>query len=523
MTTPYETTAAWPFREARRLAEHLERLGKTKGEVIFETGYGPSGLPHIGTFGEVARTSWVRHAFEQLTGRPTRLIMFSDDMDGLRKVPENLPRQDMLKKHLNQPLTSIPDPFEKYESFAHHNNAMLRDFLDRFGFEYDFMSSTAQYRAGRFNDALLKVLQHHGEIVNIVAPTLGEERRKTYSPFLPICPETNEVLQVPVVATNAAAGTLTYQRADGTKVETEVTNGRCKLQWKADWAMRWYAMGVDYEMSGKDLIESVHIGSKINRAIGGTPPVSFTYEHFVDAEGAKISKSKGNGLTIDEWLRYGSPESLGLFMYHRPERTKKLYPEIIPKTVDDYLEHVKKFSAQTQEEQLDNPAWHIHRGHPPAETMPVTFNMLLNLLGATAQEATPDLLWSLIQRYQPQATPESFPQLAGLIENAIAYDQDHILPTRCYRTPTAEEAQALEKLLALLETLQEEASAEDIQTAFYTLGKDLYGKQNLKDWFRFLYETLFGTPQGPRLGSFVTVYGIENTKELVRQALVRDA
>jgi lysyl-tRNA synthetase class 1 len=523
MTTPYNTTAAWPFREARRLADYLERAGKTEDKVIFETGYGPSGLPHIGTFGEVARTSWVRHAFEHLTNRPTSLIMFSDDMDGLRKVPENLPQQDMLKKHLNQPLTSIPDPFEKYESFAHHNNAMLRDFLDRFGFEYTFMSSTEQYRAGRFNDALLKILAHHEDIVSIVAPTLGAERRKTYSPFLPICPETNHVLQVPVVATNPAAGTLTYQREDGTTVETTVTNGHCKLQWKADWAMRWLALNVDYEMSGKDLIDSVLIGDKINRAVGGIPPVSFTYEHFVDADGAKISKSKGNGLTIDEWLRYGSPESLGLFMYHRPERTKKLYLEVIPKTVDEYLEHVRTLPAQSAEEQLDNPAWHIHKGHPPDTASPVTFNMLLNLLGAAAQDATPELLWGFIRHYAPGATPDKFPQLDGLIDNAIAYYLDHILPARHYRVPTAEEAQALQKVLSLLDDMAENAPAEDIQTAFYSLGKDLYGKQNLRDWFKLLYETLFGTPQGPRLGSFVTIYGVENTKELVKKALARKA
>ncbi|MDD9911603.1 MAG: lysine--tRNA ligase [Alphaproteobacteria bacterium] len=521
-TIDYTQVKAWPFQQAKKLIQHLERKGKTEGDVIFETGYGASGLPHIGTFCEVFRPLMVLQAFKRLQPhRSVKLIMFSDDMDGFRKVPTNLPQQEMLAQHLNKPLTDVPDPFGECESLAHYNNAKLREFLDTFDFEYEFKSATEEYRSGALNEAILKVLEHHEEVCEIVRPTLGEERRKTYSPFLPVCPETGHVLQVPVIATNVEKGTITYQREDGEQVETEVTNGRCKMQWKADWAMRWCALDVDYEMAGKDLIDSVNIGGRINRAIGGTPPLSFIFEHFVDENGAKISKSKGNGLTIDEWLKYGNPESLGLFMYHRPERAKKLFLDVVPKMVDEYLDHLSKYLQEEPQKQVENPVWHVHNGNPPKEASPISYNMLLNLLGAAAEEATPELLWGFITQYKSEVTPQTHPKLNNLIVNATNYYKDHILPTKEYRTPVGEEVKALQSVVDMLEALTGEETAEDIQTHFYTLGKQYYGKERLKDWFAMLYQTLFGTSQGPRLGSFVKIYGIANTVQMVERAVAR--
>jgi lysyl-tRNA synthetase class 1 len=375
-----EHAKAWPFEEARQL---LDRVGKggvpEKGYVLFQTGYGPSGLPHIGTFGEVARTLMVRHAFEQLSDVPTRLFAFSDDMDGLRKVPDNIPNKEMVAEHLGKPLTAIPDPFGTHDSFGAHNNARLRAFLDEFGFSYEFVSATECYKSGRFDAALLKVLAHYDAVMDVILPTRGPERRATYSPFLPVCPETGVVLQVPMVARNLDAGTVVYERADGKRVETPVTGGACKLQWKADWAMRWTALDVDYEMSGKDLIDSVRLSGRICRILGGNPPVGFTYELFLDEKGEKISKSIGNGLSVEEWLRYAPPESLAQFMFQKPKAAKRLYFDVIPRQVDDYLQHLAAYPTQEPERQIENPAWHIHRGPPPAEDAHLSYNILLNL------------------------------------------------------------------------------------------------------------------------------------------------
>lgn len=519
----YLAANAWPFEEARRVIAHLEKTGKPADEpVIFETGFGASGLPHIGTFGENFRTTMVLQAFTRLSKRPCKLIVFSDDLDALRKVPTNLPQQDMLRENLGKPISAIPDPFGEHSTFAAQNNARLIAFLDKFNFEYTFISSTEAYTSGRFNNALLEVLKHHEAIRNIVVPTLGKERQQSYSPFLPICAETGRVLQVPVIATDVAAGTLTYLRDDGKEVETPVTDGHCKLQWKADWAMRWYALGVDYEMSGKDLIDSVTIGNKICRQLGGTPPVALTYEHFVDENGAKISKSKGNGVSIDEWLKYANTASLGLFMYRQPKRAKKLFLQMIPKEVDDWDQCITKYHNEDKAAQLENAAWHIHNGNVP-QPLPISYNMLLNLLGAVATEATPELLWGMIQKYQPAITPEAYPQLNELIVSAVHFYQDIVQPSKQYRAPTAEEINALKATVAMLQNLTGEESAEDIQTAFYTLGKEFYGKENLRSWFKMLYEVLFGTSQGPRLGSFVYIFGKDETVALINSACTRKA
>jgi lysyl-tRNA synthetase class 1 len=508
---------AWPFQEAVRLVERLAGRPSDKGYVLFETGYGPSGLPHIGTFGEVARTSMVRNAFAILSDLPTRLFAFSDDMDGLRKVPENVPRREMLEAHLGKPLTSVPDPFGTHDSFGDHNNARLRSFLDTFGFDYEFVSATDCYRSGRFDVALRAVLEHYDEVMAVILPTLGDERRGTYSPFLPICPRTGRVLQVPIESRDVRAGTVVYRDDDGRPVEVPVTGGGCKLQWKADWAMRWTALDVDYEMSGKDLIDSVRLSSRICRILGGAPPEGFTYELFLDENGEKISKSRGNGLAIEDWLRYASPESLALYMYQAPRKAKRLYFDVIPRAVDDYLNLLRKFPEEETAARLDNPVWHIHGGHPPVEDVPVTFSMLLNLASAcNAHDKA--VLWGFISRYAPNATPATHPVLDSLVGYAIAYFEGFVRPSKRYRAPDDTERAALEELAAVLRGLPRDSDAEAIQNEVYEVGKR-HGFANLRDWFRALYEILFGQEQGPRMGSFVELYGVDETARLISRAL----
>lgn len=511
------TSNAWPFQEARKLVERYQGKTPEKGYVLFETGYGPSGLPHIGTFGEVARTTMVRHAFATLTGIPTRLFAFSDDMDGMRKIPGNVPNQEMLQAHLNKPLTQVPDPFGTHESFAHHNNARLRAFLDQFGFEYEFQSATDCYKNGRFDAALLKVLENFEAILNVMLPSLGEERRKTYSPILPISPKTGRVLQVPVLERNVAAGTIVFEDEDGTRTELPVTGGHCKLQWKADWAMRWFALGVDYEMAGKDLIDSVTLSSKICKILGGRPPEGFNYELFLDEKGEKISKTKGNGLTIDEWLRYASPESLALYMFQSPRKAKRLYFDVIPRAVDEYIAHLQSYPTLDRALQLANPVWHLHAGNPPAETMPVTFGLLLNLVSA-AHSSDKAVLWSYISRYAVDATPEKNPLLDRAVGYAIAYYEDFVKPTRKFRLPETKEKAALEDLVMALEGMAADAAPENIQTEIYEIGKR-HGFENLRDWFKALYEILLGQEQGPRMGSFIALYGVKESLALVKKVL----
>jgi lysyl-tRNA synthetase, class I len=531
-----ELSHAWPFEEARKIVLRLKK--KPKAEVIFETGYGPSGLPHIGTFGEVARTSMVRHAFRVLTDDKikTHLIAFSDDMDGLRKVPDNVPNREMMAAHLGKPLTQVPDPFGTHKSFAEHNNARLRAFLDQFGFDYEFMSSTAAYTSGRFDEALLKVLRHFEEVMAVMLPSLREERAQSYSPFLPISPDTGIVLQVPVVAHDAEAGTITYEDPDsGRRVTTPVTGGRTKLQWKPDWAMRWVALGVDYEMAGKDLIDSVKLSGEICRTLGGTPPEGFNYELFLDENGQKISKSKGNGLTIEEWLRYASPESLSLFMYREPKAAKRLYFDVIPRHVDEYLQFLDAYPRQGPKEKLGNPVWHIHDGAPPQSDNPVPFAMLLSLVTAS-NAANADTLWGFISRYRPGVTPRSHPRLAALVDYAINYYRDFVAPTKQFRTPTAAERAALSDLRDALSQLPPQAPAEAIQDVVYEVGRrepflDKSGKIKTKDgkpgvaldWFNMLYQVLLGQEKGPRFGSFVAAYGVTNTMVMIDGALARSA
>ncbi|MFC5067421.1 lysine--tRNA ligase [Flaviflagellibacter deserti] len=537
-----KVSTAWPFEEARKLVARLEKNGSAK-EVLFETGYGPSGLPHIGTFGEVARTTMVRHAFRVITEDkvPTRLLCFSDDMDGLRKVPDNVPNREVMEHYLGLPLSRVPDPFGSPEgSFGAANNARLRAFLDQFGFSYEFASATAYYTSGRFDETLLKMLAAYDQVMEIILPTLGPERRATYSPFLPVCPRTGIVLQVPMIDRDVAAGTVTYiDPKTGERMTTPVTGGRVKCQWKADWALRWVALGVDYEMAGKDLIDSVTLSSKIARALGAEPPEGFNYELFLDEEGRKISKSLGNGLTIEDWLRYASPESLSLFMYQSPRSAKRLHFDVIPRNVDDYLAFIEKFPNQEPKDQLLNPAWHIHSGNPPPaeriglENTQLAFSMLLNIASVSNAE-TAEQMWGFIRQYAPGVGPDTHPRLGALVGYAVAYYHDFVKPQKVFVAPDETARKALLALDDALAAMPADATSDVIQASVYEVGRSFYpdtsGKAKSPDgrpgvsqaWFVTLYKTLIGQERGPRFGSFVAVYGIDGTRGLIAKALANE-
>jgi lysyl-tRNA synthetase class 1 len=523
MNSPALTAKAWPFEEARALLARLQTMKSDKGHALFETGYGPSGLPHIGTFGEVARTSMVRHAFSQISDIPTRLICFSDDMDGLRKVPDNLPQPEMLTANLGKPLTSIPDPFGTHESFGHHMNARLRAFLDTFGFEYEFKSSTATYKSGEFDAALLRILKEYDKVMEVMLPTLGDERQATYSPFLPVSKISGKVLLAKVVARDVEKGTITYIEEDGSEVETPVTGGHCKLQWKPDMGMRWAALGVDYEMYGKDHLASAPLYDAICKIAGGVPPQQFMFELFLDEKGQKISKSKGNGITIDQWLTYAPTESLALYMFQSPRKAKKLYFDVIPQQVDDYLTFLEKYAAETDElKRFDNPVWHIHHGKVPAPESGIKFSLLLNLASACNPENA-GVLWGFLKRELPDATPENSPMLGRLCEFAVRYYHDFVKPTKQFRAPTDTERTALADLRTYLSGLLPGTPADEIQTKIYDFGLQYYSKETMRDWFKAIYNLLLGSDQGPRMGSFIALFGAQETIGLIDNALAQKA
>ena len=514
------TSKAWPYEEARKLIKRYPDGKPPKDDnaapILFETGYGPSGLPHIGTFNEVLRTTMVRHAYEELTGQPTRLIAFSDDMDGLRKVPDNLPGQAMLTAHLGQPLTKIPDPFGTHDSFAAHNNAMLRHFLDRFGFDYEFASSTEYYTSGKFDEAIRAVLRQWDAILGVMLPTLREERRLTYSPILPISPASGRVLQVPVRVVDAAAGTIAFTDEDGAEITQSALGGLSKLQWKVDWAMRWVALGVDYEMAGKDLIDSTIQSGKIARILGGRPPEGFNYEMFLDEKGEKISKSKGNGLTLDQWLTYGSEESLAFFAYREPRKAKSLHIGVIPRAVDDYLQFRGNYAGQEITQQLGNPVHHIHGGKVPDAALPLTYGLLLNLASLPGVDSK-ETAWKFVQRYAPGTAPETDPELDNLIGLAVNYARDFVAPTLQRRAPVGHEIAALRELDAELAKLPPDTPGDEIQNIIFEIGKH-HPFESLRHWFQALYEVLLGSSQGPRMGSFIALYGVDNVRKLIGEA-----
>ena len=514
-----KVSKAWPYEEARKLLKRYPD-GPGARAILFETGYGPSGLPHLGTFQEVARTLMVRHALAEMVDWPSRLIAFSDDMDGMRKVPPGVPHQDMMHEHLDQPLSKVPDPYGcGHKSYADHNNGLLRQFLDRFGFDYEFLASSNCYASGRFDETLKAVLRHYDAIMDVMLPTLGEERRKTYSPILPISPRTGKVLQVPITIIDADHCLVAFDD-EGERIEQSILSGGAKLQWKVDWAMRWVALGVDYEMSGKDLIDSVTQSSKIARILGGRPPDGFNYEMFLDENGEKISKTKGNGVTIDEWLTYAPEESLEFYIYRDPRKAKQLSFSVIPKAVDEYAQFLAAYPDQEIDKKLGNPVHHVHAGQVPPARMPISFALLLNLV-AVASTDDKNLLWGFVRRYCPEASPQSHPELDRLLDFALAYFRDFIANSLRHRPPNEMEATALRDLDARLAALPEDEDAETIQAEVYEVGK-AHPFESLRDWFKALYETLLGTSQGPRMGSFIALYGIGNSRKLIAEALARE-
>ena len=512
-----EKTNAWPFVEAKKILRERKKYIDQKGKIILQTGYGPSGLPHIGTFGEVARTSMLVNALNKLTDVPKEIITFSDDMDGLRKVPENIPNKELLENNLHKPLTVVPDPFKKFNSFGEHNNEMLKTFLDNFNFIYTFKSSSELYKTGFFNETLKLILNKYNEIMDIIIPTLGKERQKTYSPFLPICPDTGVVLEIPVLEIDEKNSKVIFDNF-GKKLEKSILDGHCKLQWKVDWAMRWYALDVDFEMYGKDLIESAILSTKIIKILGKTNPSGFAYELFLDEKGEKISKSKGNGITIDEWLEYASPESLSLFMYQNPKRAKKLYREIVPKAVDEYLDFIEKGKNQNELQMLLNPVWHVHNGMIPKENTIMTFSMLLNLVEASNANSK-ELLWKFVKKYKPNILEKDHPIFNMLIGYAIKYFNDVIKKNKKYKKPNLNEKKALDALVSALEKCTDEMQPEEIQTKIYSVGKENGYKENLRDWFKLIYEVVFGDENGPRMGFFISFFGVKETQQLIKDKI----
>ena len=512
-----QSTSSWPFVEIRKLLKDRKDLIKSKNKITFQTGYGPSGLPHIGTFGEVARTTMMINALNHIQAIESDLITFSDDMDGLRKVPDNIPNNKILHDNLGRPLTDIPDPFNKFDSFGKHNNEMLKDFLNKFEFKFNFKSSTEHYKSGKFNNSLLRVLEKYEDIMEIILPTLRSERKKTYCPFLPICPTTGKVLEIALIEMNKKKGTVVFDN-NGKKLETQIINGNCKLQWKVDWAMRWFTFDVDFEMYGKDLTESAILSNKICKTLGKKPPNGFAYELFLDEKGEKISKSKGNGITIDQWLRYASPESLTLYMYQNPTRAKKLYSDVVPKAVDEYLSLIEVFTKQEIKEQLLNPVWHIHKGKPPTEKIVMTFSMLLNLVGSSNAE-NEEILWKFIQRFHPDIKPENYLILDKLTKYAINYFRDKVEPNKKYKTPNEIEKKALINLSKKLELVAQDSKPEEIQTVVYSTGKENGYEKKLREWFILIYEVLFGSEDGPRMGFFISFFGVKETIKLINQKI----
>ena len=513
------SSKAWPFVEAKRIYDKIGGKAPEKGYVLFETGYGPSGLPHIGTFAEVARTTMVREAFKQICDISTKLICFSDDMDGLRSIPGNLPNQGIIAEHLGKPLTEIPDPFGKKESFGHYMNAKLCSFLDRFGFEYSFYSATEHYKSGKFDRMMLKTLEKYDNIMNLMLPTFREARRKTYSPFMPICPDTGIVLQVPIEKINRVAGNISYRNEDGELVTVPVTGGHCKLQWKPDFGMRWAALDVDYEMYGKDHRPNAEIYSKICEILGGTPPVQFFYELFLDEEGAKISKSKGNSISVDKWMHYAPIESMSLFMYQSPTKAKRLHFDVLHKSVDEYLTFNKNYHAEEElQKKLANPVFHIHHANVPViDTYGISFSLLLNLASVCNPEDK-SVLWGFISKYAPEATLENAPYLDHLTGFAVNYYNDFIKSTKSYLKPTDKHKGLLEQISEMLSKLSGKETGEEIQNEIYAIGREA-GYENLRDFFKELYQILLGQTQGPRLGTFFKLYGIEDTIKLIKSKL----
>jgi len=516
----YQTSKAWPFLEAKKILAKIQNQTPKKGFVLFETGYGPSGLPHIGTFGEVVRTAFVMQAFSLLAPHiPVKMYCVSDDIDGLRKVPENIPNQNLIAQHLGKPLTSVPDPFGTHQSFGHHMNARLQSFLDSFGFEYTFISATQQYKSGAFNQTMLKVLEKYQDLLNLMLPTLGDERKATYSPFMPIDPATNMVIDKGVLGVNLQKQTITYLDNNQQQQEISVLNGNCKLQWKIDFGARWCTFEVDYEIFGKDHQPNQQIYSSVCKILGGKPPINFVYEMFLSETGEKISKSKGNGIAVEDWLKYAPTQSMSLFMYQKPQTAKRLYFDVIPKAVDEYLSFMNSFASQEPAQQLENPAFHIHQGKPPLNyvNFSISYSLLLNLASACNPE-NEDILWGFIAKYAPNITKQTSPLLAEMVQKALVYYNDFVKQYKVYLS--VNDTQIIQ-LQALKEQLLKSNldDANSLQNVVYKVGKEQGYESNIGSWFSLLYQVLLGQNQGPRIGSFIALFGVQNFVALIDKAI----
>ena len=559
LPTDYRQAAAaakaWPFAEARKLSLRLKReqaqpngtqggtQEKTSKRVVrFQTGYGPSGLPHIGTFGEVLRTSMVRKAFSVLEpDMETELVCFSDDMDGLRKIPDTIPNPESLKPHLGKPLSAVPDPFGCCPSFAQHNNEALKKFLDDFGFTYTFQSATEGYQSGKFDQGLQRMLECYEPVLKLMQASLGEERRQSYSPFLPLCPESGVVLQVSVEEIDVAKGTILYRHPDGKARETSVFGGKCKLQWKPDWAMRWFVLDIDYEMYGKDLIPSAEMSQQILRLMGKNAPEGFAYELFLDEQGEKISKSRGNGLTIEQWLTYASADSLAYYMYKKPKTAKRLFFDCIPRCLDEYLDDRRRFDKanETQENEahekeaqvkIENPVFHIEHQVLSTVSDSVSFSLLQNLVSAVGLQSSAldqehlRTAWMPLLQQELEADGRTLSDkqrdtIQRLWDYALAYDRDFVRPSCAPRAAAASEKVAIDKLVVRLQELPVDAALEEIQSVVYAVGCEEGYKDKLRAWFAMLYEVLLGQSTGPRFASFLKIYGLEAGIAMLQKAV----
>lgn len=499
--TQLANSKAWPVVEANKVIERVKALKKQI--ATFETGYGPSGLPHLGTICEVIRTSMVKKAYDILHPViPSRLLAFVDDMDGLRKVPGNVPQADMLAGYLNYPLTQVPDPFGQEKSFADYNAKRFEHLLDQYGYlsGIEVKRAHQEYKSGRFNFALLDILKHHIPILEIMKEHLREERFSTYSPFLPISPVTGKILQVAM--TKYTPSTITFQAEDKQEYTTPVVDGYCKLQWKPDLGMRWYALGVDYEIYGKDLESSVEIASKICQLLGNPAPLGFQYEHFLAPDGSRVSKSKGNeSVTVQAWLNYTPKGTLEHFIFQNPRRAKRLRIHDIPNYVEAFLEELSQFDSMSTQEQYESAIFYIN--HKPNPTN-ISFKLALSIACATHIQSEQEL----IQRLNISTDDALGLSVARC---AFAFFQDCIKANlKIEPMPTTMHV-AVNDLIAKLKTVS--IDADNIQNAFFTTAKE----HNIpfKDWFTALYKALLGAEQGPKLGSFCVNYGVEKVINLL--------
>jgi lysyl-tRNA synthetase class 1 len=520
----------WPREEARRLAERVAAY-EPERPVIFQSGFGPSGLPHLGTMAEILRPSFVRKAFHLIEpARPSRLIVFIDDLDGLRKVPENVPNRESVEQYLGMPVAKIPDPFGCCASFADHMVGLLGGFLAPVEVEYELMRAAEMYSSGRFDEGLKLILEKHEEIIAIIAPTLREENRAGWSPFMPICPKCGQVVERAVTAYHAerASVEFTCEKSAGGRPgcgfsgEQSVLGGMAKVQWKVDWALRWYVLKVDYELYGKDLTDSARLSGQILRVMGGRPPLGFPFEMFLDEEGRKVSKSVGRGVTVEQWTRYAPIEVLKFFLLLNPRRARKLFLEAIPQYVDEYLDAVREYAAASEEQRRESMLEFVIQSTTPRRfNSALSFGLMMNLVAALGSSDS-DFIWKYLVRYDASIGGEPDTEAMGrrLMQCALNFYRDFIEPTKKLYTPSDAERAQLKTLDAYLRENQD-ASAEDIEKKIYDLGRENYEKPG--KIFPLLYRSILGQERGPRLGAFIRLATPARIIELLDATIARTA